>query len=109
MISDILAGVLQGDTLAPYQFIIVIDYIMTVVIDNNETDPGFTLRPAQLQSRRIEIQKLENVEFADEVAMVTDCIEEAQHLLKRLEAAASSMGDGTDHESNDSKMELMTV
>ena len=32
-IFDILAGVLQGDTLAPYLFIIVIGYIMTVTIN----------------------------------------------------------------------------
>ena len=32
-IFDILAGVLQGDTLVPYLFIIVINYIMTVTIE----------------------------------------------------------------------------
>ena len=31
-IFEILAGVLQGDTLAPYLFVIVVDYIMTVAI-----------------------------------------------------------------------------
>ena len=30
----ILAGVLQGDTLAPYLFIIVIDYIMRLTIED---------------------------------------------------------------------------
>ena len=30
---DILAGILQGDTLAPFLFIIVIDYIMRVSVD----------------------------------------------------------------------------
>ena len=30
---SILAGILQGDTLAPFLFIIVIDYIMRVSVD----------------------------------------------------------------------------
>ena len=44
----ILAGVLQGDTLPPYLFIIVIDYIMYSVTNNK--DYGFTI--AQRRSRR---------------------------------------------------------
>ena len=31
---DILASILQGDTLAPFLFIIVIDYIMHVSVDS---------------------------------------------------------------------------
>ena len=31
---EILAGVLQGDTLAPYLFIIVMDYCMRIAIKN---------------------------------------------------------------------------
>ena len=50
--NTVLAGVLQGDTLASYLFIIVIDYIMTVTIDDDESDSGFTLRTAR--SRRIQ-------------------------------------------------------
>ena len=101
-VFDILAGVLQGDTLAPYLFIIVIDYIMTVAIDDDETDAGFTIRPAQ--SRRIGAEKLADVEFADDVALVTDSIEDAQHLLRR-QAVASSVGLAM----NDSKTEFMTI
>ena len=33
---DILAGVLQGDTLAPYLFIICLDYVLRPSIDKNE-------------------------------------------------------------------------
>ena len=40
---DILAGVLQGDTLAPYLFVIVIDYIMRTATDGKE-HLGFTLK-----------------------------------------------------------------
>ena len=33
---DIVAGVLQGDTLAPYQFIICLDYVLRIVYRFNE-------------------------------------------------------------------------
>ena len=46
-IFDILAGVLQGETLAPY-FIIVIDYIMTVTI--NDDFNTRTLKPSWLNA-----------------------------------------------------------
>ena len=47
----ILAGVLQGDTLAPYLFVIVIDYIMRKALKGREERLGFQLR--KRQSRRI--------------------------------------------------------
>ena len=39
---DITTGVLQGDNLAPYLFIICLDYIMRTSIDNN-SQYGLTL------------------------------------------------------------------
>ena len=79
-VFDILAGVLQGDTLAPYLFIMVIDYIMTVAIDDNETEHGFTLKPAQTSKQRgcnplhgaeTVAETVAELEFADDVALVT--------------------------------------
>ena len=37
---EILAGVLQGDTLAPYIFTIMIDYVMRPAIGNDALDLG---------------------------------------------------------------------
>ena len=71
----ILAGVLQGDTLAPHLFIIVVDYIMRTALGNLEEPVGFTIRPRQ--SRRHPAEKLADVEFADDVALITDTIKEA--------------------------------
>ena len=42
---DILAGVMQGDTLAPYLFIIVLDYAPRRAIGGREEELGFTLVP----------------------------------------------------------------
>ena len=39
---DIIAGVLQGDTFAPYLFIIVLDYVLRNLDQNENFD--FTLR-----------------------------------------------------------------
>ena len=39
---DIVAGVLQGDTLAPYLFIICLDYVLRTSIDKMK-DNGFKL------------------------------------------------------------------
>ena len=102
-VFDILAGVLQGDTLAPYLFIIVIDYIMTVAIEEESSNAGFTLKPAQ--SRRVSAEILKDTGFADDVALVTDTIKEAQLLLDRLEEAAKSVGLVM----NDSKTKFMTL
>ena len=62
----ILAGVLQGDTLAPYLFIIVVDYIMRTAMGNLEEPVGSTVRPRQ--SRRHPAEKLADVVFVDDVA-----------------------------------------
>ena len=48
---DITAGVLQGDTLAPFLFIIVLDYAMRKAVgDGKEEELGFTIAPRR--SRR---------------------------------------------------------
>ena len=39
---EILAGVLQGDTLAPFLFIIVVDYVMRTAVNGHE-DLGLTI------------------------------------------------------------------
>ncbi|MCP4494507.1 MAG: reverse transcriptase family protein, partial [Gammaproteobacteria bacterium] len=89
-VFKILAGVLQGDTLAPYLFIIVIDYLMTITFEDVDEVPGFTIKPAR--SRRVKAEKLADTEFADDVALITNTIKEAQSLLDSLESAAKTVG-----------------
>ena len=45
---DIVAGVLQGDTLAPYLFIIYLDYVLWMSIDLMKEN-GFTLKKIKKQ------------------------------------------------------------
>ena len=46
---DIVAGVLQGDTLAPYPFIIYLDYVLWTSIDKMK-DNGFKLTKERSRS-----------------------------------------------------------
>ena len=85
---DIIAGVLQVDTLAPYLFIIVLDYVLRNLDQNKIL--GFTLRK-QL-SRRYPAEMLTDADFADDLALLSDKIGNAEKLLKILETAAASVG-----------------
>lgn len=55
---NVITGVLQGDTLAPFLFIVVIDYVM---------------KNAQL-----------DLEFADHIALLENSLERAQQQLTQL-------------------------
>ena len=98
----ILAGVLQGDTLAPYLFIIVVDYIMLTVFSEHENS-GFTISPAR--SRRVKAEKLTDADFADDITLLADSMNEAQAMLDSLETAALQVG----LKMNDDKTKFMSV
>ena len=78
---------------------------MTVTIgdDDHDSDFGYTLRSARC--RRIGAEKIADIEFADDVALITDTIEGAKILLDRLEKAALSVGLAM----NDTKTKSMTL
>ena len=85
---NIIARLLQGDTLAPYLFIIVLDYVLRN-LDQNKT-LGFTLRK-QL-SRRYPAEMLTDADFADDLVLLSNKIGNTEKLLKILENAAASVG-----------------
>ena len=76
---NITAGVLQGDTLAPFLFIIVMDYAMRKALGDKENDLGFTLTPRK--SRRNPKVAIADTDFADDIALLADAVKEAQELL----------------------------
>jgi hypothetical protein len=69
----ILAGVMQGETLAPYLFLIVIEYIMRVALEGK--DFGFTIQPRR--SRHHPAVKISDAYFSDDLALITDSVVEA--------------------------------
>ena len=96
------AGVLQGDTLAPNLFIIMIDYIMRTST-NESNHLGLTI--SERQSRRYPAIKLTDTDFADDIALFSDSIEEAQSLLTLVVNAAKSVGLNI----NEDKTEYITI
>ena len=87
---DILAGVLQGDTLAPYLFIKSLDYALGKAINGREEELGFQIQ--RRQSRRIIPVCISDLDFADDIALISEQAKQAQTLLGRVETAAAAIG-----------------
>jgi len=81
-------GVLQGDTLAPFLFIIVLDYVLQQAVCNSQL--GVTVRPRQ--GSRCPAEYLTDLDYADDIALVSETIMNAQVLLLKLETAAATLG-----------------
>ena len=87
---DISAGVLQGDTLAPYLFTIVLDYVIRLALETRDEPLGFTVK--HRRSRRHPAVTISDLDFADDIALILDQIEEAQAALMKVETAAAKVG-----------------
>ena len=83
---DIVAGVLQGDTLAPYLFIICLDYVLRTSIDKIREN-SFEL--TKKRSRRYPATTITD---ADEIAILGNTPDQAETLLHSLERAAAGIG-----------------
>ena len=86
---DIVAGVLQGDTLAPYLFIICLDYVLRTSIDKIREN-GFEL--TKKSSRRYTATTITDADYADDIAILANTPDQAETLLHSLERAAASIG-----------------
>ena len=87
--STIVAGVLQGDTLAPYLFIICLDYVLRTSIDKIKEN-GFEL--TKKRSRRYPATTITDADYADDIAILANTPDQAETLLHSLERAAASIG-----------------
>ena len=86
---DIVAGVLQGDTLAPYLFIICLDYVLRTSIDKIREN-GFEL--TKKRSRRYPAKTITDADYTDDIAILTNTPDQAETLLHSLERAAAGIG-----------------
>ena len=86
----ILAGVLQGDTLTPYIFTIMIDYAMRQAIGNDAPELGFNLD--RKRSRRHNPNVITDLDFADDIALVAEELEQAQDFLHCVQENAAKIG-----------------
>lgn len=85
-VLEILTGVLQGDSLASFLFVIVLDYAMRQALKEHE-DLSFTIAPRR--SRRI---NLSDLDFADDIVLLSDQIMGARELLGRVETEGEKVG-----------------
>ena len=83
---NIVAGVLQGDTLAPYLFIICLDYVLRTSIDKIKEN-GFEL--TKKRSRRYPATTITDADYADDIAILANTPDQAETLLHSSERAAN--------------------
>ena len=86
---DIVTGVLQGDTLAPYLFIICLDYVLKTSIDKMK-DNGFKL--AKERSRSYPALTITDADYADDIALLANTPVQAEILLHSLQRTADGIG-----------------
>ena len=86
---DTVAGVLQRDTLAPYLFIICLDYVLRTSIDKIKEN-GVEL--TKKRSRRYPAKTITDADFADDIAILVNTPVLAETLLHTLERAATGIG-----------------
>ena len=84
---DIVAGVLQGDTLTLYLFIICLDYMLRTLIDKIKEN-GFEL--TKKRSRRYPAKTITDADYANDIAILANA--QAETLLHSLEKAAPGTG-----------------
>ena len=108
---DIVAGVLQGDTLAPDLFIICLDCGLQMPIELiNEN--GFTL--AKEQNWRYPAQTITDEDYADDRALLTSRPTHAESLSHSLERVAGGVGlhinsDKTEYKSFNQRGNISTL
>ena len=79
---DIATGVLQGDKLAPYLFIICLDYMLRTSIDKIREN-SFEL--TKKRSRRYPAKTIIDANYADDIAILANTPNQAETLLHSLE------------------------
>ena len=78
---DIVAGVLQRDTLAPYLFIICLDYVLRTSIDKIKENG---LKLTKERSRRYCAKTINDANYADDIALLANAPAQAKTLLHSL-------------------------
>ena len=85
---DVTTGVLQGDVLAPFLFVVLVDYRWKKV--TSQLDSGIVTHPRR--SRRHPAKSLNDLDFADDIALLESSISRAQAQLTKTAEAAADLG-----------------
>uniref|UniRef100_A0A1I8IDJ5 Glycerol-3-phosphate dehydrogenase n=1 Tax=Macrostomum lignano TaxID=282301 RepID=A0A1I8IDJ5_9PLAT len=85
--GDVLSA--WSDTLAPFLFVLVLDWVLRTALPTN--DDGFLLRrrvsPTSTGERRLSV-----LGYADDLALLSSTVEGARRQLDKLDAVAASVG-----------------
>ena len=81
---EVEAGVLQGDTLAPYQFAIVVGHVLRVAIPDNNTG----LMTQKHLSRHHLVKYVIDFDFADEIVLLSGTMTNVQTLFTAGECSS---------------------
>ena len=84
---DTTSGILQGDTLSPHLFILLVDYILRQSLVDED---GFTLKPAN--GRRHPVVTLTALAYVDDVAITCDSASGAESTLRWLQFHSEAIG-----------------
>ena len=84
---SVSTGVLQGDVLAPFLFIILVDYLLL-----RSSDSGSGVLTHLRKSRRYPAKVINDLDFADDIALLESSISRAQSQLTRTAKAAADLG-----------------
>ena len=79
---NIVTGVLQRDTLAPYLFIICLDYVLRTSIDLMKEN-GFRL--TKERSRKYPAQTIADTDYTNDIVLLENTLTRAESLLHSLE------------------------
>ena len=85
----IVAGVLQGDTLSPYVFVIYLDYMLRMSIDLMKEN---SFKLVKERSKRYPAQTITDVDNANDIVLLANTLAQAKSLLHSLEQAAGGIG-----------------
>ena len=86
---DIVAGVLQGDTLATYLFVICLVYALRTSINKMEEN---CFKLAKELSKRYHAQTITDVDYANDIALLENLPAQAETLLHCQKRAAAGIG-----------------
>ena len=81
------SGVLQGDTLSPYPFIVLLDYALKKTLQD---DVGFVV--CKRNGRRHPAIHIGALAYADDICLLPESIDDVECSFNRLESSAAEIG-----------------
>ena len=87
---DVTTGVLQGDVLAPFLFVVLVDYLLKKT--TSQLDSGVVTHHRSRRHPAKSLNDLDFADFADDIALLESSISRAQAQLTKTAEAAANLG-----------------